>query len=210
MKIFLIRHGKSDAHEENRRQSPASPLGQEGIRQAHAASRRMAKEQIDVILSSKWDRAKQTASIISQKLEIPIELFEGIHEKEQNPSLYGVEMTSKIQARYQKESDNAQDNLDWKFEGQGESMRELIKRAADFMNHLKKHHKRHTVLAVSHGLFIRSVVILALLGEKYDEKSFAKIFRSMTISNTSVTLLEYDPRRNHWELRYLNDHLHIK
>ncbi|HEX6976851.1 MAG TPA: histidine phosphatase family protein [Patescibacteria group bacterium] len=210
MEVYLVRHGKSADHEGDKRQSPDSPLGLEGIKQANALAQRMGKEKIDVVLSSKWDRARKTAQIVSKKIGKELETFEGIHEKEQNPSLYGANMNSDIQKKYIEEVEKFGSDLDWKFEGKGESIRDVIKRAASFKDHLISHHNNQNILVVTHGLFIRCFVILALLGEDYDDKVFSQIFRSISVANTSITLLEYVPDRKHWELRYLNDHLHIR
>jgi len=209
MKLYLARHGKSNAREVNKRQSPSSPLSEEGKKQASALAKRMAKEKIDVIISSKWDRAYQTAEIVSKKLKIKLETIEGIHEKEQNPKLEGVSFESDVHKRYTEEIEKYEKNLNWKFDGEGESTRDLINRARIFQRHLIENHKDQDVLIVSHGLFIRAFVILALLGEDYDDNTFYRIYTSISTSNAGVTLLEYIPIRKHWELVYLNDHLHI-
>lgn len=204
----MVRHGKSKAMENNERQSQDSPLSMSGRDQASILAKRVAKEKIDIIISSKWDRAYQTAEIISQELKLEFETVEGIHEKEQSPELDGASFESEIHRRYTNAIEKYESNLDWKFEGKGESIRDLIKRAKDFQYHLVKGYANKNVLVVSHGLFIRAFVISALLGPDYDDKTFYKIYTSISINNTGITLLEYIPDRNHWELVCLNDHIH--
>lgn len=208
--VYLVRHGRSAAHDSDKRQSPDSPLGEEGLKQARALAERMAKEKIDVVISSKWDRAFQTAEVVSKKIGIKLETIEGIHEKEQNPNLYGADLASEIHQRYMTEVKEFGDDLDWKFDGQGESLRDLIKRVVKFKSHLVSMHKHENVLVVSHGLFIRTFVILALLGDKYGDKTFYRIYTSLSCANTGISLLEFLPDKKHWELRYFNDHVHIK
>lgn len=210
LNVFLIRHGESADHEGDKRQRPDSSLGDRGREQAKAVAERMLKEDIDVVFSSKLNRARETAEEISKKLGISVEIFEGIHEKEQNPDLYGADMASEVHQRYIAAVEKFGHDFDWKFDGKGESLNDLIKRANKFQEHLLKNHKKQNVLVVTHGLFIRAFVILSLLGDNFDEKTFYKIFTSISFANTGVTLLEYSSDRKHWELRYMNDHLHIR
>ena len=210
MKVYLVRHAQSAAHAETKRQSPDSPLGKEGAKQVELLAQRLKKENIEIILSSKWDRASQTAEKVSKKLKVKMELFEGIHEREQHPSLYGAELSGEIHKRYIKESEKFEHNLDWKFGGKGESLRDLIERVIKFQKHLIKHHKDQSVLVVTHGIFITTFVIIALLGEDYGDKTFYKIFQSLSFENTAITLMEYDSKGRVWRLRYLNDHMHLK
>lgn len=209
-RIFLVRHGESADHEIKKRQTPTSKLGVNGIKQARALAKRLTKEKIDVILASHWDRANETAEIVGKKLKIKVENYPGIHEKEQNPIVLGVDIDSDIQRRYESEADKYGWNLDWKFEGKGESLRDLIKRAQKFQKHIFNSHKNQSVLVVSHGLFIRAFVITTLLNGKFDDETFLRLYYCFSTNNTGITLLEYNPERKRMELKYMNDHLHLK
>lgn len=52
MKLYLVRHAKSRAMENNERQSSKSPLSEAGKNQASALAKRMAAVKIDAIISS--------------------------------------------------------------------------------------------------------------------------------------------------------------
>ncbi len=210
MKLFLIRHAKSADHEALRRQTPTSPLGEEGKRQAQKVAQRMKEESVDVIFASKWDRARETAEYIAKAVEKEVELFDGIHEKEQNPVVYGLSIEDPVIKRYQEELAHFERDMHWKFDGQGESIHEVIKRAQAFCKHLEEEHSGQNVLVVSHGIFISIFVIRALLGKNYDEDAFIKLLYGISIKNTGITCMEYDPIKESWVLRYLNDHLHLK
>jgi probable phosphoglycerate mutase len=209
MKVFLVRHGKSDAHEHSRRQSPNSPLGSIGQKQAIAVATRMKSENVDLILTSKFDRAHQTATAIAKAMKMELEVFEGIHEKEQNPLIYGARNEDQLIKRFVSEEAKNLHDLDWKFEGKGESSREVMQRALIFEQHLIEKHKGQNLVVVSHGHFIKSFVILTILGKDYSDEAFYKIYASISIANTGITLLEYIEDEKKWRLRYLNDHLHI-
>ena len=209
MNIFLVRHGQSADHEGDRRQKPDSVLGKNGKRQARALAARMTKEKVDVIISSKWDRAYQTAETVAKKLKLKLQVIEYIHEKEQNPALYGATMTSGLQERYVNAVKQFGADLDWRFDGEGESIRDVIGRVNKFREYLLKNYASKNVVVVSHGLFIRTFIILALLPECSD-KTFYELFMSLSTDNTGISLMEYLPDKKRWELRYFNEHVHIR
>lgn len=82
--IILVRHGESVANRDRHfAESGENPLTELGLQQARelapvVASRfRQAK-----ILSSAFLRARQTAAILSGHLRLPVEVIEGIHERD--------------------------------------------------------------------------------------------------------------------------------
>ena len=212
MRVFLVRHGTSIAHEKGKRQSPDSPLSKKGVSQARTLARRITKWGVsfDKVFTSKLPRASQTADIMAEILGISVEVFEGIHEKEQHPDLYGADVASKIHdesvAAYAK---NSRD-LDYKFLGQGESIREVVVRAAAFKKHLVKSHPGQDVLVVTHGIFIRAFVASCILGEPFHDASFANLYSSLNFNNTGVSLLECNEKTKNWRIIYLNNFSHLK
>lgn len=209
MKVFLVRHGTTFAGGEVKYQSPDSPLSKKGLVQTKELANRFKNRKIDVILASKWSRARGTAEVIAEALKIPLEFFEGIHEREQHPELYGVKWTSKIHEENVAEISANLGNLDWKFRGQGESIRDVTKRAIKFNKHLIKKHLGQNLLVVSHGIFIRCFVTICFLGENYKDNAFIDIHKSLYIDNTGISLIEYEDERKLWKVRYLNDHAHL-
>lgn len=209
MRVFLVRHAVGDIPKD-KWQTPETKLGKVGESQSKALARRSRFQSVDLILSSKWTRAKETAEIISELTDKPLELFDGIHERKQHPDIYGVDRKSKISMKYYREAYDNYADLDWKFDGREESYRELIGRAEKFRRHLEKKHKQKTLLVVSHEIFIRCFIVSCLLGRKYDDLTFKKIYSALTISNTGISLLEYIEKRKTWKLWYLNDFSHLK
>lgn len=212
MRLFLVRHGTSVAHETGKRQSPVSPLSEKGRQQAEALGDLIAGWDIsfEQVFTSKLARARETAEIVAEKIKAPVEEIEGIHEKEQHPGLYGADITSKIHhesvAAYVK---YARD-MDYKFKGEGESIREVAQRASRFVKHLLEKHLGEDVLVVSHGNFIRSLICACVLGEKYNDEDFAALHDSLIMGNTGVSLLEFDEEKNLWRIIYLNNFSHLR
>lgn len=210
MKVYFVRHGISADHEEKKSQGPDSKLSETGRRQAEKAAVALSEINFDKILASNWARAAQTAQIIGEKLNKEVELIEGIHEREKDSSLEGIKHKSDDFEKFWSEFKKHGHKMDWKYGRGGESLTELVERSQKFKLHLIKHHKNEDVLVVSHSLFIRAFVISTLLGNNLQEDSFVKLFNSISTDNTGITLMEYSAGREHWELRFLNDHSHLK
>ena len=207
MRVYLVRHGQSTAHDTGKRQSPDSSLSQKGISQARLLARKIKKWGVsfDRVFSSDLARAKQTAEIIAKGLNCPVEVFVGIHEKEQHPDLYGLDTNSKLHKENVKAYEAHLKDLDYKFQGKGESVREVASRAIKFRNHLLGSHLGQDVLVVSHGIFIRSFIASCILGDSFDDSLFAQVHAGLDIGNTGVSLLEFGEKNKNWKLIYLNN-----
>lgn len=210
MKVFLIRHGRSEDSENQKKQSPESPLGKIGKVQARLLARRLKKEKIDVLLSSPWPRALQTAEAIAKTRGIKVELLDGIHEKEAPSEIYGNDIKDKTYLKFLRGVKKNATDFDWKYKGSGESLRDVIKRAISLKKHLIKNHLGQNVVLASHGIFIRCFLTTCILDKKYDDKTFYKIFDVWTMDNTGVTLLEYEEEKRKWSIIYVNDHSHLR
>ncbi|MFA5240703.1 MAG: histidine phosphatase family protein [Phycisphaerae bacterium] len=80
MKIILIRHGESE-HNAKLSEDKDSPLTKKGKKQAEYLGKKLKKLNISKIYVSKMIRAKETAEIISKKINAPIkEEFEELNE----------------------------------------------------------------------------------------------------------------------------------
>lgn len=211
MKVFLVRHGQSDAHALGTRQQPESPLSSLGRKEAEAIGKRVKRWGVsfDRIFTSKLSRAKETAEIVARELDSKVEEFEGIHEREQHPGLYGAKLESKINKENVLAYEKNSKNLDFKFQGKGESIRDVAKRASAFKKHLLKNHSGENLLVVSHGLFIKAFVTVCILGDNYHDDSFANLFSSFSINNTGVSLLRYSEESKHWKVVYINNFSHL-
>jgi len=211
MNLYFVRHGVTRERENKKSQKPDSPLSKEGERQALLLAKRLKKQNLkfDVVFASPFKRARETAEIISREIGAEFELMDTIHEKASAEYLLGKDPTDKIFVEYLKQLHEFWEDLDWKFRGEGESLRDVTMRAQRFEKHLLKNHLGQDVLAVSHGTFGRCFIASCMLGENFEDNSFSKIFQSMKMDNTGLTLLEYVEEEKKWTVRFLNDHSHL-
>lgn len=81
MKIFLCRHGKTDLNDKNIVQGMIeSKINEKGERQSKKLRDRLAKEDISKVYSSTMTRALETAEIVSEPHDIPVEATEMLIE----------------------------------------------------------------------------------------------------------------------------------
>lgn len=209
MFLFFVRHAQSECSG-NCWQTPDSKLGEIGKRQAEELSKRSRFSKLDKIFSSEWNRAYETARIVSGNSGVKVEKLDYIHEREQLPEIYGAARDGKISKEYADEYYKNYKNMDWKFRDKEESIREVIKRASKLSNFLIKNYQDKRLLVVSHDLFIRCFMSLTLLGNQYSDETMVKTINSLTINNTGISLLIYDSKRKSWKINYVNDYSHLK
>lgn len=79
--IYFVRHGETDYNLEGIVQGQLDiPLNNKGIHQAHELKNKLKVLDIDVIFSSPLLRAKQTAQIIHENLNVEIKYDERLKE----------------------------------------------------------------------------------------------------------------------------------
>ena len=157
--LYIIRHGKTDWNNENKLQGKTDiPLNEEGREMAKRAADEYKDVHFDICFSSPLIRAKETAEILLEGRNIPIEYDERLEEMG-----FGIYEGSKDYF------ENAEYPLNLFFETpqdykipviEGESMDELFKRTGDFLNEkvypLLKEGK--DVLIVGHGAMNCAIV----------------------------------------------------
>ncbi len=187
-----------------------TPLGEFGKKQAEALARKMNLTKLDHLYSSEWPRAIQTAEFISKHTKLIIRTHPFIHEIQKHSSLNEVPDESEISQRYRREALENKENFDWKFDGQGESLNEVIDRARKVIEFLVREHADETVAIVSHGIFMTVMTTLILLGPDFDRKTFLKVSWSLKIHNTGISCFKYDPKTKYWTMLCFNDHGHLE
>jgi broad specificity phosphatase PhoE len=142
MKLYFVRHGQTNSNAQAASQ-PAlgndEPLNELGAQQASELAEQLKNEEIDVIISSPFKRAVQTAEIINKYHDLEIDINDTWRE---------------IQTDGYVDLDTWNDifNFDKKtLIENAESLENFFKRIYEALDKLVAEHKNETILVVSHG-----------------------------------------------------------
>jgi broad specificity phosphatase PhoE len=81
--LLLVRHGETDWNADGRLQGHTDrPLTDFGRRQARQLAEELEREELEAIYSSDLARARETAEIVGERLELPVVLDADLREKD--------------------------------------------------------------------------------------------------------------------------------
>lgn len=194
-RILLIRHGETDWNVQGRWQGHAPvPLNDQGRRQAALLAEALVQypDRISAIYSSDLSRAFETASIIGNRLGLPV--FPDVRLREIDLGDWQGLTYDEVRAWDGQRHDEIQQNsLEMPRPG-GESPEQLASRCVDALHSIVQRHKDDVVLAVSHGGAIRHILRRLVGIQEVPE----------FIGNTSHAHLEFDHAKTVWSFEGFN------
>lgn len=166
--IYFVRHGETEYNRQGIMQGSGidSTLNETGIAQARSLASRLAQRSVDTIYASSLQRAQQTADIVAESMG-PVsrhvlddlkEMDWGVYEGSP-PSEERDQALARIKAEWHTGSFGV------RVEG-GESILDVQQRAVRAAHHIINEARGQTIVAVTHGRFLR--VLLASILEGYD------------------------------------------
>ncbi|MDN7242425.1 histidine phosphatase family protein [Planococcus sp. N028] len=187
--IGLVRHGITEWNLLGIAQGSSDiALNETGRQQAVALAERLALESWDMIVSSDLARAKETAQIISDRLNLPISFLDPRLREMNGGKIEGTTEEERLEKWGQ----------NWRALDLGmESSEEVAARASKFLEEILQSHKGKRVLIVSHGGLI-GITLKSLLPER---------FTKTHMGNTSITILEN--LENRWDCTLYNCTKHL-
>ncbi len=208
--IYFIRHGQSEANTDDVFQGPDSPLTKLGEEQARFVGERIKGVDAEVVITSPMPRAQQTADIIADLTNLPIEQNALVREYLPPTSLVGVSRTSDKGRTYVLQMLQNLDNPKWHYEDE-ENYHEMHDRAVELLTQLEERDEEK-ILIVTHVGILR-VALTAMMTEfEPDAVTARRLMRFMKPMNTGITVCAYYPdavRRSKWRLVAWNDHAHL-
>ncbi|HEX8166999.1 MAG TPA: histidine phosphatase family protein [Beijerinckiaceae bacterium] len=178
--LTLVRHAAHDrVHDTLCGRMPGVTLGEAGRRQAARVAERLSGERIAAVWSSPLERARETATPIAQKFNIPVQVSEALNE---------IDFGAWTGRRF----DDLRDDVAWQTWNRarsatrppgGESFGAAQGRIVPFLKRLAAQHSDAGVVAVTHGDLIRAALCAFLNCQSLDD------FRLFEIAPASVTTL---------------------
>ncbi|MBM7614094.1 histidine phosphatase family protein [Alkaliphilus hydrothermalis] len=184
-KIYLVRHGETNWNIQGRTQGwQDSSLTNEGLRQASLVAERLKWEKIDVVFSSNLKRAKSTAHIIADELNVPCHLTEGL--KEMGFGLWEGLTVEEIRQQFPNELDQWHTTPHTAMIPEAEDLIAAQKRMVYFFEEVIQREEEN-ILLVSHGTSIK-LLLMFFLGMSMAD------FYKLKQDNCAINLIEFRQR----------------
>jgi 2,3-bisphosphoglycerate-dependent phosphoglycerate mutase len=200
--FILLRHGESTGNAENRHQGQADfPLTEYGLKQSRILADFWHRQnfQFDQAIASPLTRAKQTAEIITDRLELKLS-FDPVWMERDNGELAGLLHEQALQVLPSPDFIPLYQPI----ASTGESQWELYLRAGTALNQLMKY-PPGKYLIISHGGLL-NMVMHALIGLVPQPNFQGPNFR---FSNTGYSSIRYIPKNSNWNIIGHNNTSHL-
>lgn len=208
--VYFVRHGQSEGNIAPAFQSPFCSLSRKGRKQAEQIAHRVSRLSFDALVSSPFQRAKETAEAIAQVTGKTPE-FSGLFSERIKPTNIDGKSHEDQEAVAVWREWNASLYVPGMRVGDGENFDDLVVRSDRALSFLE-HHPARNIVVVTHGYFLRTIVARVLLGDLFSPGTFKNFQKMSSMENTGLTVLRYhdtfeeDPC---WRLWIYNDHAHL-
>lgn len=206
--IYFVRHGETENNIKNIRQGAEGSLSEKGRAQALATAKRFPKEKghPQIIISSPYRRARETAEIISGELNIKIESSDLLAERRNPSEIIG-------HWKGEREVRQIMDRIDKSYHADDlrvsdeENFVDLKKRVKKLLSYIK-HRREKRIIMITHGIFLKIVMSYILYGENLTASQYVTLNYFNEVDNGSMTICSYTHhffKKDEWKILVWND-----
>lgn len=206
MKLYLVRHGQSEQNADERHQHAETPLSEEGFVQSRAAANRLASFPIDIIITSPFPRARQTGDVIKEKLGVPLEQNDLLHEIKRPKEIEGKSVQDLEVQRIKTQLWDHLDDPMWHFSDE-ENYFDVTARIKRFVEMLDARSEKHIVI-VSHAVVLKILMMLLVFAEQSSPIMYRRVYGHFGFSKCGITMIER-VENGRWVLEAWNEHAHL-
>jgi len=206
--IYFVRHGETESNVQNIRQGSEGPLTEKGKEQALATALRFPKfkGRPQVIISSPFERTKETAEIIGKELKLKVKYSDLLKERRNPSEIIGhwgdepgiKQIIDRMDKSYHADDLRVSDE---------ENFTDLKKRAKKLLGFISRRWEKRIIL-VTHGIFLKMVISYMLHGNKLTASEYNKLSYYNPINNAGMAICSYKHhwlKKNEWKLLVWND-----
>ncbi|TSC63711.1 MAG: hypothetical protein G01um1014106_427 [Parcubacteria group bacterium Gr01-1014_106] len=205
MIVYFVRHGQSELNAQHVHQHPDTKLSETGLKQAEVVAKRFHSLAVDMIVSSTYERAKQTAGIIANAIQKPVEYSDLFVEIKRPSEIRGKHIQDPEVIKIKELMETNAHDPSWRYADE-ESAHDLKTRSVSAIQYLHDLHKEH-VLVVTHGGILRTMIGVMIFGADLTSREDALLWRFLSTSNTGITICHHHD--DHWRLITWNDRAHL-
>lgn len=205
MRIYLVRHGQSKNNALRLHQHGGIPLSKYGLEQANRVGRRFKKIPVEVIISSDFVRAKQTAEIINKYINKEIHFIDLAQERKRPSAMDNKRFDDQEVVKIKSQLRQHLNDPHWHYSDE-ENFFDFKNRIRNFISYVTQR-KEKSILVVSHGMTITMTTALLMFGENLNSNIFSQFTDFMRVRNTGITIIE--KKNDRWHLITWNDQTHL-
>ena len=206
--IYFVRHGESELNIKGIRQGAEGSLSEKGRAQAMLTAKKFPKKKgrPEVIISSPYERALETAGIIAKELDLSIEKCDLLVERRNPSDIIGrsIEEREIRMIVDQIEKTFHDDNFRHSDE---ENFADLKERAKKLLAYIADREEKRIIM-VTHHVFLKMIVSYML----YRDNLTASLYNTLSyfnwIDDAGMTICQYTPhwfKKDEWKVITWND-----
>ncbi|HYE11869.1 MAG TPA: histidine phosphatase family protein, partial [Patescibacteria group bacterium] len=184
--LYLVRHGETEWNAKNKIQGNMDiELNDKGLKQAEFVADRLSNENIDIIYSSRLKRAKTTAQIIADGMQLSVNELDEFREIGLGPweGLTMNEINEKYTEHYKFYREKPSN-----FNMPGaETFLQVTERFCSAINTIINQNEDKKIVVVSHGAAIKAAII-SILGMDID------YYNKFRVDNASISTLYFSDK----------------
>jgi broad specificity phosphatase PhoE len=193
-RFYFVRHGETILNAAHIKQGEEGGLSESGKQQAVAVGEALASLDIHTVISSPYERARETALIINNRLHASI-IYSPLLAERRNPSeVLGEDRDDPEVVRIIDQMDLAYHTDDYRFSDE-ENFIDLKERARKCLNFLVRKSARETVV-ITHHAFLKMLIAYLLYRDRLHATDFVKLSFFNVSDNAGITVCEFHP----WKL----------
>lgn len=206
MKVYFVRHGETEGNVLKIGQTSTTPLTRTGLEQAKYVAKRFKTIQIDLIVSSPYTRASQTAEFIAKETGKPLRYLDALKEIKGPTIVEGMSYIHPDRINIDEKIKENIHNPEWRYED-AENFYDVKKRAETSIEYLENLNMEN-VCVVAHGIILRAIFFTMAFGGKYTHELYYPVEQFLYMSNTGITICEKKQGKK-WRLITYNDFAHL-
>ena len=204
--IYFVRHGQSMGNMEGYVQGAHTPLSSEGLRQAELVAQRFQNIEVNRVVTSPYDRARETGTKIAVLKKVDLVSDENFRELQRPSRIVGESLSTpavqEVVTAYQKNWSVR----GWKLED-GDNFEETLERVKKGLHFLSQD-TTGDVVVVSHANLLRILINYVLTGSENPEHYRTVVDKKIMLSNTGISHAQYR-REVGWYFVSINDSTHL-
>lgn len=204
--VYFVRHGETTYNATDKVQDHTPLLTDKGLAQAESVAARLAQLPFETLVSSDYDRTKQTAAAV-QRVTGKEPVFSELFREVRRPSDFFHQPRKGAFMEFLKEEmRHFSIDENWKFSDEESfaEVQERIKKGFEYLETLPG-----DVVVITHGHFIRRVVATVAMNFLLDGVSWSHMYPSFYATNTGITSIIKKPDTARWHILTFNDHAHF-